>query len=131
MTAFAHVIAGGTRFHVRPHLALSAPANGGTGRRLARLLSGRDVSTELHLTAMAGGPRELDTNADVAALAERIVADRGARILFMPVALCDFEGAVLEGGAPTPSGPGAPRLRTGDGPQTLALTPAPKVISAV
>src|SRR5262245_8392373 len=131
MTAIAHVIAGGTRFHVRPHLALSAPANGGTGRRLARLLQARDVSTALHLTTMAGGARDLDTNADVASLVQRIVADPGARILFMPVALCDFEGAVIQDGAPTPSGPGEPRLRTGEGPRLLALTPAPKVIAAV
>lgn len=126
-----HIIAGGTRFHVRPHLALSAPAGGATGRDLARLLESRGVGAALHLTAMAGGPRDLDTNDDVAALVASIVADPGARLLFMPVALCDFTASVLAAGEPTPSGKGEARLRTDAGPQTLALTPAPKVIRLV
>lgn len=127
----AHIIAGGTHFHVRPHLALSAPAFGGTGRKLAAALEARGRPATLHLTAMAGGSKDLDTNADVARLVASIVADEAARLLFMPVAFCDFTGAVLEGTAATPSGKGEPRLRTGDGPRTLSLTPAPKVIGAV
>src|SRR5262245_32870298 len=130
MTAFAHVIAGGTHFHVRPHLSLSAPAYGGTGLRLARLLQERDVSPTLRLPAMARAAPALDTNADVAAIVRRLAADPGARMLFMHLALCDFEGAVIEGGAPTPSGDAEPRLRTDAGPRTLLLTPAAKIIGA-
>lgn len=127
----AHIIAGGTHYHVRPHLALCAPAYGGTGRKIQQELEARGEEAALHLTAMAGGDRRLDTNDDVAALVQSLVADPATRLLFMPVALCDFAGAVLEGGAPTPGGKAAPRLRTDEGAQLLALTPAPKVISAV
>jgi hypothetical protein len=130
-TPSAHVIAGGTHFHVRPHLSLAAPAYGGTGRRIERELAKHGRRAALHLTRMAGGRRDLDTNDDVAALVRSLVADPATRLLFMPVALCDFTGAVIEGGAATPSGGGEPRLRTSEGPRALALTPAPKVIAAV
>lgn len=130
-TRTAHIIAGGTHFHIRPHLALSAPAYGATGKALARELLGRGERVELHLTKMAGGAPDLDTNADVAALIARIVGDPSARMLFLPVALCDFTASVLEGGAPTPSGKGAPRLRTSEGQKLLELTPAEKIIRAV
>jgi DNA / pantothenate metabolism flavoprotein/Class II Aldolase and Adducin N-terminal domain len=127
----AHVIAGGTHFHVRPHLALAAPAYGATGRALVHELETRGRAAALHLTAMAGGAKGLDTNADVARLVDALVADPATRLLFMPVALCDFTASVLAGSEPTLSGKGAPRLRTGDGSQTLAMTPAPKVIGGV
>ncbi len=94
-TPTAHVIAGGTHFHVRPHLALAAPAYGATGRALHNELETRGRPAALYLTAMAGGPKELDTNADVARLVGAIVADPATRLLFMPVALCDFTGSVL------------------------------------
>jgi hypothetical protein len=128
----AHVISGGTHFHVRPHLSLAAPAYGATGRKIQAELEARGCPAALHLTAMAGGSRDLDTNDDVAALVRAIVADPAARLLFLPVALCDFTAAVLDdAGAPTPSGKREPRLATSEGAQTLALTPAAKVIRAV
>lgn len=130
-TASAHIIAGGTHYHVRPHLSLAAPAYGATGRKIAGALAQRGRDVALHLTAMAGGDEGLDTNADVARLVAKLVKDSATRMLFMPVALCDFTGAVLDGGVVTPSGKGAPRLKTEEGPQTLVLTPAPKVITAV
>ncbi len=80
---------------------------------------------------MAGGPRDVDTNADVARLVGALVADPATRLIFMPVALYDFTASVLEGGEPTASGKRAPRLRSDDGTQTLALTPTPKVIGAI
>lgn len=127
----AHIIAGGTHFHVRPHLALAAPAFGAAGRKLKAALEARGRPAALHLTAMAGGDKHLDTNDDIARLVSTLVADPATRLLFMPVALCDFTGAVLDGGAPTPSGKGEPRLKTDEGPKTLSLTPAPKVIGMV
>ena len=45
-----HIIGGGTVNHVRPHLALSAPAYGGTARRLKEL-------------ALAGGSKLIRTAA--------------------------------------------------------------------
>jgi hypothetical protein len=131
ITPTAHIIAGGTHFHVRPHLALSAPAYGETGRAIARELEARGQPAALHLTRMAGGAADLDTVDDVAALVARIVQNPMARMLFMPVALCDFTASVLEDGAPTPSGKEAPRLRTSDGPKVALLTPAQKVILSV
>lgn len=130
-TPTAHVIAGGTHFHVRPHLALAAPARGATGRILVHELQTRGVPAALHLTSMAGGPKDLDTNDDVARLVAAVTAEPSTRLLFMPVALCDYTGAILEDGAPTPSGKQAPRLRTAEGRQAMALSPAPKIISSV
>ena len=127
----AHVIGGGTHFHVRPHFALSAPAYGATARQLASLLEARSQATRLHLTRMAGGDRDLDTNADVARLVEALVCDPATGLLFMPVALTDYIGDIETGGRPTASGKGAPRLRTTDGDQLLHLSPAAKVIGNV
>ncbi len=130
-TPTAHIIAGGTQFHVRPHLALAAPAHGTAGRALLHELETRGQEAALYLTRMAGGPKDLDTNADVARLVAALVADPATRLLFMPVALCDFTASVIEDGEPTPSGKEQPRLRTAEGKQTMVLTPAPKVIGAV
>lgn len=118
----AHIISGGTVSTVRPHLALAAPAYGATGRALTKLLEARDVEVSLHLTRMAGGPRDLESNEHVAGLVDRIVDDPGARILFMPVALCDFTGTIA-------GGSGDARLESREGPRTMSLVPADKVIS--
>jgi hypothetical protein len=130
-TATTHIIAGGTHFHVRPHLALGAPAYGGTGRFLERALTSRGEDVALHLTAMAGGPPDLDTNEDVAVLLQKIIADPSARILFLPVALCDFTAEVIEGDACTPSGKDRARLQSRQGPRSLQLHPARKLIADV
>lgn len=130
-TPSAHILAGGTHYPLRPHLSLSAPAYGGTGRRLHALLAARGRDAALHLTTMAGGSRELDTNEDVARLVDALAADPQTRLVFMPVALCDFEGSVLDGDRPTPSGRAEPRLETREGPKIVRLTPAPKLISAL
>jgi len=80
---------------------------------------------------MAGGSRELDTNDDVARLVGTLVRDPATRMIFMPVALCDFTASVLLEGVATPSGKNEPRLRTAEGGQTLLLQPAPKVIREI
>ncbi|MFO0658708.1 MAG: phosphopantothenoylcysteine decarboxylase [Polyangiaceae bacterium] len=125
------VIAGGTQFHVRPHLALSAPAYGGTGRRLKQLVESHGEQVDLHLTTMAGGPSTLETPSDVARLVNELVADDAVRILFMPVAIADFEGSVLDGGVASASGLDQPRLKTSQGNVDLRLTPAPKIIGNI
>jgi hypothetical protein len=50
-----HVVGGGTVSHVRAHLALCAPAYGGTARRLVELCKEHDQTMDviLHLTKMA------------------------------------------------------------------------------
>lgn len=129
-----HVIGGGTVFHVRPHLALSAVAYGGTARRLAALCreSGDARPVALHLTRMAqAGVGTLETSDDVARLLDEVIAAPDTGVIFMPVALCDYQGGVIDQGTLTPSGKDQPRLRTRDGGTTLALLPADKLIARV
>jgi len=143
-----HVIGGGTNYHVRPHLALSAPAGGTTARRLEsmicywpnELFANYDV--HLHLTKMAGGKAPLDTNADVEKLVDSIIADPESKMVFFTAALCDFEGHIMEAmpNQPglvhdTPSGKDQPRLRTqnptGYVGYGMNIYPAPKIISKI
>jgi hypothetical protein len=145
-----HVFGGGTVFHVRPHLALSAPAYGATARRIIELLeelSAWQESSHLHLTRMADHRSKMETNADVAKRLDEVVADPLTKIIFMNVALCDFEGSVLELNpnndedsalagiyqptwVPTPNGKKQPRLKSTGTPQ-LQLTPADKLIGNI
>jgi hypothetical protein len=120
-----HVIGGGTVFHVRPHLALAAPAYGATARRIHALLAEAGESAQLHLTRMAGDPKGPETNADVARLLDQLVADPEAKRVFLNAALCDYEGTV----AGVAAGKQAPRLRTSDGEASIALVPAEKLAS--
>lgn len=131
-----HVLGGGTVYHVRPHLALAAPAYGNTARKIARLArsawKGEDMTVELHLTKMASGERDApETNEDVRSLLRRIVERPSSKVVFMSAALCDYEGSVIEGSTASPSGKGELRLRTRDGEQAMHLTPADKVIGDV
>ena len=136
-----HVIGGGTIFHVRPHLALSAPAYGKVASLIHEVLTlgYPDEPSRLHLTRMAGGPASLETNADVAKLIDEIVADASTGIIFMSAALCDFTGKITkrefdgEGLATVyePSGKDQPRLKTEAGEQMLLLTPADKLIGRI
>jgi hypothetical protein len=130
-----HVIGGGTVFHVRPHLALSAPAYGATARQIHRYLENvlpTDINL-LHLTRMAGG-QTLETNEDIAKLVGSIVADKETGIVFMSAALCDFEGHI-EDFSPhiheSASGKDQPRLRTDEGKHTMLLHPADKIIGRI
>jgi hypothetical protein len=147
-----HIIGGGTVFHVRNHLALAAVAYGKTARKLYNLfheqtgLGWGDAPVKMHLTKMAGGAG-LETNEDVAALIDRLVADPETRVIIMNAALCDYDGQIMR--APTQdeffdqpamqravlvgttSGKYETRLRTSDGNQMMALEPAEKIISRI
>lgn len=152
------VIGGGTVSHVRNHLALCAPAYGTTARKLLELLraklgilsaeanereygySNREYYVNLHLTNMAGGTEDLETNEDVAKLVDQLVANEKTKIIFFNPALVDYTGTVLESGPvghewyddlPTTSGKHAERLQTSKGSQTMKLEPAPKVLSKI
>jgi ribulose-5-phosphate 4-epimerase/fuculose-1-phosphate aldolase len=151
-----HVIGGGTVAHIRPHLALSAPAYGATVRHLFDAITvseGDDYLVHLYTTKMAGNrhqvwtqrlgidddePLNLETNADIARLLDFIVAQPEPSIVFLPAALCDFEVQHLhefrEGinagaymGAP---GKDQPRLSS-QSKYSVSLVPAGKVISQV
>lgn len=98
-----HVITGGTVFHIRPHLALSAPAYGTIGRTIQRkiqywptpLFENRRVI--LHETKMANHNSRIETNEDVRALLDDIVQDPNTKVIFMTAALCDFKAVLPDG----------------------------------
>ena len=123
-----HIIGGGTVSHVRNHLALCAPAFGTVARDLdywfgnliARQASAAGAESpneflhdpanradvlfpHLHLTKMADPSSKIKTNADVAALVDRLLADPQTKVIVMTAALCDFDGDVVE--AEIASGP--------------------------
>jgi ribulose-5-phosphate 4-epimerase/fuculose-1-phosphate aldolase len=143
-TPSIHIIGGGTVFHVRPHLAIAAPAYGRTALSLGNLLrmhvsrngeEGDCYNVYTHLTKMAGGDK-LETNADVERLINTLIADEDTKIVFMPVALCDFAGTIIEKGdsgepITTPSGKDEPRLPSRGGPFLMELHPATKIIKKV
>lgn len=154
-----YVLGGGTVFHLRPHLALSAPAYGKTAINLAKQLELQAQSStmgplvskyEVHLglTKMAiGNTMERrgfqrthmigETNADVAAFLEKIVTDPDTKMIFMSVALCDFEGCVGYQDNEyqfqrTASGKNEPRLKSRDDNNLyVELKAADKLIGSI
>ncbi len=146
-----HIIGGGTVSHIRPHLALCAPAYGKTVRDLYQILLETDWKglVYTYTTKMAGNrktiwqansgvedvaPENLETNADVAKLLERIVADPESAVVFLPAALCDFDVIRIDsakGHASYDVGKKHARLRTSEGNVHVTLSPAMKVIQAV
>lgn len=132
-----HIITGGTVAHIAPHLALCAPAYGSVGRRLAELChySMPDLDTHVHRTKMAGG-HALETNEDVAKLIDGLKERPDTKIIFMPVALCDFEPfSVYHRNSPEfgrqDVGKQRARLETSRGWHTLEMKPAEKIIKKV
>jgi hypothetical protein len=147
MKRIFHIYGGGTVFHVRPHLAISAPAYGHTARQIERLViddmiarkSNRDIA-HLYLTKMASSGSSLETNEDVwDSINRNIISDllddedRDARhVIFMSVALCDWTaGVVAADGSVQPSGKDQLRLKTDLGKHDLRLTPADKLIGRI
>lgn len=131
-----HILGGGTTNHVRPHLALSAPAYGYSARKMAEYateLWGDEAIVHTHLTRMACGEQSApETNADVASLLKSIVAMPTAKVVFMSAALCDFTGVVLdENGIATHSGKDALRLKSRSGDKFMHLIAADKLIRSI
>lgn len=140
-----YVLGGGTVFHVRPHFALSAPAYGKAARTLTSLLSdvvGTEYAVHLGLTKMAMGSMDRrqykfthligETNQEVAEFLEKIVTDPDTAMIFMSVALCDFDGFVLDDeGKLTASGKNQPRLKTKEKAPNLFLRPSDKLIGQI
>lgn len=133
-----HIIGGGTVSHIRSHLALSAPAYGNTARKLDELcLAHSDkLDVQLHLTRMAGGSLEtdddlLETNEDVAALLDDLVADYSTKMVFMPVVLLDYSASVVGADGLTESGKYVGRLKSRDEAPLLQLSPTAKLIQKV
>lgn len=82
-----HILGGGTVFHVRPHLAVSAPAYGQTARWIKTWLENN--TTEhwmLHLTRMANkGHGQLETNEDDYVLGICISVEHNIRSMLIQV----------------------------------------------
>lgn len=129
------ILGGGTVMPVRNHLALCAPAYGSTAKVLATLFEAelgaqglQDLyGVDLVLTKMADSSSKLETNDDVAAYVDQLVADPAVEAIIFNVALTDYRGQVGE----VASGRHAQRLKTSEGEQTLKLTPADKLIGRI
>lgn len=100
---------------------------------LANLATARwNQAVRLRLTKMANKGVGPETNEDVSNLVKEIIAEKETKVIFMPVALCDYEGSIVGSRQEsTPSGKDKPRLKTSDGPAVMYLTPADKVIGQV
>lgn len=124
------IIGGGTFNHVRSHLSLAAPAFGATARELFNLSKVKfdKMDSLLYLTKMADPDNStLVTNDDVAQFVDAINKDLDVKVVFFNVALCDYEGQIGD----VSSGKYSTRLKTYEGPQTMELTPASKIISSI
>jgi hypothetical protein len=124
------IIGGGTFNHVRSHLSLAAPAFGATARELFDLSKVKfdKMDSLLYLTKMADPINStLVTNDDVAQFVDAINKDLDVKVVFFNVALCDYEGKIGD----VDSGKYSKRLKTYEGPQTMELTPSPKIISSI
>jgi hypothetical protein len=134
-----YVMGGGTVSHVRNHLALCAPAYGTTAIKLAEYCEIKfdKMDVELILTKMADpqnhcGNTVLETNVDVQMFINRLKEDYDTKVIFLNIALCDYDGSIADVGYNhTVSGKYASRLKTSDGPQTMFLTPADKVVKSI
>lgn len=142
------VLGGGTVEHVRPHLALSAPAYGSTARQIAAILQEKaktepekygDLDVRLCLTRMAD-PTGKDswvslgeTNTHIRTFFEAYIDDAPPSIIFLNVAFCDFRGSVFDKktGKLTNSGKNEERLKTSEGVQTMSIGPTQKLISRI
>lgn len=140
------IIGGGTVYHIRNHLALTAPAYGKTARTLNYMAfqEGADhYDVNLHLTKMANeGKSTLETNEDINRLLDKLIANPDTKIIFFNPALADYEAAILEDHVPdnrweapsselTASGKYETRLKTSEGAQTLHLWPADKLVKKI
>ena len=134
-----HVIGGGTMVHVRPHFSLCAPAYGSLAKQSYKLFGGFGSGNKLHLSKMAGGTA-FNTNDDLKALIDEIVADPEPSIVFLTAAVCDWEPRTIltpqNAGAKSAFGKSEPRLMTKDpagSPVVLEMTlkPAEKFIGRI
>ncbi len=125
-----HIYGGGTIQRIDSHLALCAPAQGGTARALAHgygLKTGMNV--HLHLTKMAGGQEGIDTNGELRAHLWKVVEEPATKIVVMTCAICDFSaGSVWRDGSIMGN---FSRLPSRWAPYRLDLQMADKVIGDV
>lgn len=119
------IYGGGTMSHVRPHLAICAPAYGHTAYQLDELFRSHGWKTELRLTRMAGG--RLETNEDVKNDLAKVIRDPKVGVVVMSAALCDFRASDING---QNTGKLYPRLSS-DRPAVVRMEPSKKLIGEV
>lgn len=124
-----YILGGGTFSHVRNHMALSMPAFGTTANKLEQICHERFKNLDIikHLTAMAGGDRNLVTNEDVEKLTVEIKSDFNTKIVFFNVGLCDFDGQIGD----IESGKYAERLKSAAGETSITLSPKRKILKYI
>lgn len=123
-----HIIGGGTVYHLRSHLALSAPAYGTLATQICRecVHQSKTLSTNLHLTRMAGG-LVYETNQDIERLIHSLTGDPSTKIIFFTAAMCDFTGQIES----LPGDKYGERLKSRSTPPDIKLHTAPKVVSLI
>lgn len=86
------IIGGGTFNHVSCHLALAAPAFGGTAKKLNKMFEDNGtLKTRLILTKMADSNSLLVTNADLEHfILDVLLPDEEVKAIVMNAAICDF-----------------------------------------
>lgn len=86
------VIGGGTFNHVSCHLALAAPAFGGTAKKLHQMFEDNGtLESQLVLTKMADSNSALITNEDVERFVfEVLLPNEEVKAIIMNAAICDF-----------------------------------------
>lgn len=117
------IYGGGTFSHLRNHLALAAPAFGGTARKLHALLK----HSKLILTKMACNSSEIVSTADLQIEIEKTIANPHTKYVVMNAAVCDFDGQIGD----IESGEYAKRLQSRTDKPTIELTPADKLIQRI
>jgi hypothetical protein len=114
-----NIFAGETRVKVAPHLYLSGSGSGSTGVMLTHAII--DQTHDIPHLHIGGNNRDFVTNRDLSKLIDEVIDDVETKIIFMPVAVCDFQPMVER----------TQRLETADGAFKLGITPADKIISKI
>lgn len=122
MGKVAVIYGGGTMFHIRPHLALCAPAYGRAAVTLEAWLQKLGWETDLRLTTMAGG--DIETNDDLAEDIRRAINEEQTGMIVMTAAICDFKATGIS------TGKNKPRLESKED-HTIRLTQARKLIKNI
>lgn len=137
MGQLVHVVGGGTVDRVRQNLAVASVSYGETARRVAAMCRAAwadapGASVEVHLTRMAcGGESSIETVADVRALLKKLVQADSTSAIFLPAALCPFEGGLLERAVPVGGSPDSGTVSPRDGQQLMVLAPREEVVDYV
>jgi hypothetical protein len=125
-----NIIGGGTFNYISNHFAVSAPAFGETAKRLQVMLP----SATLHLTRMADRNSRIETNQDLEALIDSLIADPETRAIIMNAAVADWSPvSLVQDGKEVSStwSKYSERLKTSEGNINLELTPSDKILSKI